>query len=79
MGAAMLAQSEVIAQLPEYWLKTYCGADRDWAYSIQQTSDGGYIVAGWTESFGAGYADFWALKLDETGSITDCPMGVDST
>jgi hypothetical protein len=36
------------------WAKTYGGSDLDFAYSIQQTSDGGYIVAGGTSSFGAG-------------------------
>jgi uncharacterized delta-60 repeat protein len=51
------------------WQKTYGGSDRDWAYSIQQTSDGGYIVAGETYSFGAGDSDFWVLKLDSSGNI----------
>ena len=30
----------------EYWAKTYGGSSQDRAYSIQQTTDGGYIVAG---------------------------------
>jgi uncharacterized delta-60 repeat protein len=51
------------------WQKTYGGPDWDTAYSIQQTSDGGYIVAGMTESFGAGYADIWVLKLDSNGDV----------
>jgi len=54
------------------WQKTYGGANGDEANSIQQTSDGGYIVAGWTGSFGAGYSDFWVLKLDSNGNITGC-------
>jgi uncharacterized protein (DUF2141 family) len=45
---------------------------KSWASSIQQTSDGGYIVAGWTGSFGAGSANFWVLKLDSNGNITGC-------
>ena len=39
------------------------------AQSIQQTSDGGYIVAGQTKSFGAGNEDFWVLKLNSDGSV----------
>jgi uncharacterized delta-60 repeat protein len=52
------------------WQKTYGGSDIDSAYSIEQTADGGYIVAGWTRSFGAGNDDAWVLKLNPTGSIT---------
>jgi hypothetical protein len=37
--------------------KTYGGGSADQAYSIQQTSDGGYIAAGYTQSFGAGFTD----------------------
>lgn len=51
------------------WQKTYGGTGRDQPYFIQQTSDGGYIIAGYTFSFGAGNCDFWILKLDELGNI----------
>jgi len=51
------------------WANTYGGSNDDWAYSIQQTSDGGYIVAGETRSFGAGSGDFWVLKLDGSGNV----------
>jgi len=50
------------------WEKTFGGTERDYALSIQQTSDGGYIVAGMTESFGAGYYDVYVLKLDANGN-----------
>ena len=36
------------------WQKTYGGSMNDWVDSIQQTSDGGYIVAGYTDSWGSG-------------------------
>ncbi len=49
------------------WQKTYGGSLEDVATSIQATSDGGFIVAGATDSFGAGSSDFWILKLDSTG------------
>ena len=48
--------------------KTFGGGDGDGAYSIQQTSDGGYIVAGGTSSFGAG-GDFLVIKLSSNGDI----------
>ncbi|MCK4695000.1 MAG: hypothetical protein KAT74_04525, partial [Candidatus Cloacimonetes bacterium] len=51
----------------EEWNQTYGGNDYDIAYSVQQTSDGGYIIAGSTSSYGAGYSDFWLVKTDENG------------
>jgi uncharacterized delta-60 repeat protein len=51
------------------WQKTYGGIGNDRATSIQPTHDGGYIVAGGTDSFGAGLRDFWILKLDSSGNI----------
>lgn len=51
------------------WQKTYGGSENESAYSFQQTSDGGYIVAGQTNSFGAGQFDFWILKLTPLGAI----------
>ena len=51
------------------WEKTYGGRHTDIAWSIKQTSDGGYIVAGETWSFGAGSGDVWVLKLDGYGNI----------
>jgi uncharacterized delta-60 repeat protein len=56
------------------WQKTYGGSQTDGFNSIQQTSDGGYIVAGNTTSFGAGEYDIWLLKLDSNGSIGSCPF-----
>jgi len=51
------------------WAKTYGGTDDDYAYSVQQTSDGGYIVAGGTLSFGAGVADIFLIKTDAFGNV----------
>ena len=51
------------------WQRYYGGVQDDWANSIEQTADGGYFVAGYTGSFGAGGWDFWAMKLDSIGDI----------
>ncbi|MFZ8804522.1 MAG: MopE-related protein, partial [Candidatus Calescibacterium sp.] len=45
------------------------GSNDDGAYSIIQSSDGGYVVAGWTSSFGAGGLDIYVLKLDSGGNV----------
>jgi len=57
------------------WNKTYGGAADDEANAIQQASDGGYIVVGYSSSSDGdlvgnkGYEDVWVLKLNDTGSI----------
>ena len=56
------------------WAKTYGGTDKDEAFSVQHTSDGGYIVAGWTGSFGAGWRDIFLIKTDANGNIGSCSI-----
>jgi hypothetical protein len=56
------------------WAKTYGGASWDEAYSVQQTSDGGYILAGLTRSFGAGDWDIFLIKTDANGNIGSCSI-----
>ncbi|MCK4759370.1 MAG: hypothetical protein KAT69_04945, partial [Candidatus Aminicenantes bacterium] len=51
------------------WQWTYGGNQRDRACSIQQTSDGGYVLAGNTRSFGAGGENIWIVKLSTLGDI----------
>jgi hypothetical protein len=50
------------------WDRTYGGGGDDWATSLIQTTDGGYTVAGYTLSKGAGGEDFWVIKLDKQGN-----------
>lgn len=51
------------------WNTTYGGAQRDCAYSLVATSDGGYALAGVTASFGEGGNDFWLIKTDSVGTV----------
>lgn len=54
----------------EQWRKNYGGINDECAYSVQQTTDGGYIVVGETNSFSTnGYPDMWILKINDFGEI----------
>jgi hypothetical protein len=51
------------------WQKTIGGADWDFAYSMQATADGGFIIAGTTYSYGRGNADGYIVKTDANGNV----------
>ena len=71
------------------WIKTYGGSNYDLGYSVQRTSDGGYVIAGITFSFGAGYGDVYLIKTNSVGdtlwtqsyggAATDCGYSVQQT
>ncbi len=50
------------------WSTSFGGSSHEWGYSVDQTSDGGYIVAGWTSSSGAGGHDMYLVKTDAQGN-----------
>jgi hypothetical protein len=49
------------------WTRTYGGSRYDIAKSVRQTADGGYVVAGETNSFGAGESDIYLIRTDAHG------------
>lgn len=49
------------------WARIYGGAEWDQVFSVEITADGGYMIAGYTESFGAGSEDFYIIKTDPFG------------
>jgi len=52
----------------EEWNNIYGGKGRDHGYQVLQADDGGYVAAGYTDSYGAGSQDFCLLKTDSNGN-----------
>jgi hypothetical protein len=50
------------------WSKTYGGVNAEYAQSVEQTVDGGYILGGHTNSYGAGDWEGWLIKTDIEGN-----------
>jgi hypothetical protein len=53
------------------WRRSYGGTLDEWAYALVQADDGGYALAGYTASFGAGDLDFWLVKTDASGNALE--------
>ncbi|MDR3230094.1 MAG: hypothetical protein LBT65_01525, partial [Synergistaceae bacterium] len=74
-GFEMFLAPPVSAEPAVEWERAYGGRNVDEAHAIQQTRDGGYIVAGGSKSRNAdasqnhGLIDFWVIKLKEDGTL----------
>jgi hypothetical protein len=53
----------------QLWSRTYGGTEWDWGKSVQQTLDGGYVIGGYTDSFGNGNRDFYMIKTNSAGYL----------
>ncbi|MFZ0388830.1 MAG: T9SS type A sorting domain-containing protein [Calditrichia bacterium] len=63
-----LINNSISAQNTELlWSKFYGGDSSEAAYSMQKTSDNGFILTGYTKTRGSGNSDLWMLRLDENG------------
>lgn len=51
------------------WMKTYGGAVSDQGYSLEQTSDNGFIIFGRSSSFGTGSMSDYLIKTNSTGNV----------
>jgi uncharacterized repeat protein (TIGR01451 family) len=83
------------SQINLEWQDSFGGSGTDWANSICQTSDGGYVFAARSNSLNGdvglnlGYEDFWIVKLSNSGliewtqslggSLTDIPNSIKQT
>jgi hypothetical protein len=53
------------------WYTRYGGSGQDYGWAAEQTDDGGYYIAGWTGSFGAGGADFYLVKTGPEQGVNE--------
>lgn len=67
MTSILLLIAETGAVPFEEWNKTFGGTGDDEFRYVKQTSDNGFILIGFTDSYGAGGSDAWLVKTDSQG------------
>ena len=67
-GSHDMILSKVDVTGSELWTKTLGGSSFDFGYDVKETNDGGYVVTGYTESYGAGQSDVLISKFNSSGS-----------
>jgi hypothetical protein len=66
-GGTDIFLSKISAGGQLVWTKTYGGTGMEMSFDADQTSDGGYIISGWTDSYGFGYTDALLIRTDTNG------------
>ena len=51
------------------WYRTFGGSEDDYGQSVQQTSDGGYIITGFSHSFSEYYLGLWLIKTNSNDGL----------
>jgi hypothetical protein len=68
-GANDIQLMKLNANGDSLWSKTFGGINNDILYHASQCTDGGFIMVGYTESFGNGGRDIYVIKTDSSGNI----------
>jgi hypothetical protein len=68
MVSVFFMSVEGLAQPDTLWTRTFGGTFYDFGNYVQETSDGGFILLGYTQSFGNFHCDFWLIKTDSEGN-----------
>jgi hypothetical protein len=58
----------------QLWSRTYGGSDYEICDAMQKTTDGGYVLAGATQSFGAQSFDGYVIKTGPDSAGSTCPL-----